>query len=121
DDAREFIRLEQSTGAWPIAADLIAALDGFGAALVAGDLEAARGWLDASLVPGPDLEGRLRSARGGRHRVVAFARVGAQRLVKLRIDRDAMDLTLLLRCVPTEAGWRIAALEPVTASAAQLA
>jgi hypothetical protein len=119
DDAREFIRLEQSTGAWPIAADLIAALDGFGAALVAGDLEAARGWLDASLVPGPDLEGRLLAARGGRHRVVAFARVGAQRLVKLRMDGDGAGLTLLLRCVPTDVGWRIAALEPVTASAAQ--
>ena len=88
DDAREFIRLEQSTGAWPIAAELIEALDRFGDALVAGDLEAARGWLDPSLAPGPDLEGRLLAARGGRHRVVAFARVGAQRLVKLRVDGD---------------------------------
>ena len=118
DDAREFIRLEQSTGAWPIAAELVGALERFGDALVAGDLEAARGWLDPSLAPGPDLEGRLLAARGGRHRVVAFARVGAQRLVKLRVDGDGAGLTLLLRWVPADAGWRIAALEPVTASAA---
>jgi hypothetical protein len=50
--------------------------------------------------------------------VVAFARVGAQRLVKLRVDGDGAGLTLLLRWVPADAGWRIAALEPVTASAA---
>jgi hypothetical protein len=122
DDAREFIRLEQSTGAWPIAPELVAALGAFGDALVTGgDLEAARGWLDPSLVPGPDLEARLLAARGGRHRVVAFARVGAQRLVKLRVDGEGTGLTLLLRWVPTGTGWRIAALEPVTASAAQLA
>ena len=121
DDAREFIRLEQSTGVWPIAPELVAALGAFGDALVAGDLEAARRWLDPPLAPGPDLETRLLAARGGRHRVVAVARVGAQRLVKLRVDGDGAGLTLLLRWVPTGAGWRVAALEPVTASAAPLA
>lgn len=121
DDAREFIRLEQSTGAWPIAPELVTALGVFGDALVAGDLEAARRWLDPPLAPGPDVEARLLAARGGRHRVVAFARVGAQRLVKIRVDGDGAGLTLLLRWVPTGAGWRIAALEPVTASAAPLA
>ena len=51
--------------------------------------------------------------------MVAFARVGQQRLVKLELAADAASLTLLLRWVPTGAGWRIAALEPVVASAAQ--
>jgi hypothetical protein len=121
DDAREFIRLEQATGAWPIAPELTTALRVFGDALVAGDLDAACRWLDRAVAPGPELEARLLAARGGRHRVVAFARVGAQRLVKLRLDGDTAALTLLLRWVPTGSGWRIAALEAVAASAAQLA
>jgi hypothetical protein len=51
--------------------------------------------------------------------VVAFARVGGQRLVKLRFDSAPGGLTLLLRWVPTDAGWRVAALEAVVPSAAQ--
>jgi len=119
DDAAEFIRLERATQGWPIAPELAAALDAFGEALAAGDLGRARGWLDPTAATGPDLEERLLAARGGRHRVVAFARVGEHRLAKLRLDGDAATVTLLLRWVPTGAGWRIAALEPVVASAAQ--
>ena len=115
DDAREFIRLEQATAQWPIAPELAGALDGFGAALAAGDLEAARRWLDPTVEPGADLSARLREARGGRPRLVAFARVGEQRLVKLRFDGS----TLLLRWVPTDAGWRVAALEAAVSSAAR--
>jgi len=119
DDAHEFIRLEQATGAWPIAPELAAGLGAFGDALAAGDAEGARRWIDPSVETGPDLQSRLLVARGGRHRVVAFARVGQQRLVKLQLDGGAESLTLLLRWVPTAAGWRVAALEPVAASAAQ--
>ena len=119
DDAREFIRLEQATGSWPIAPELAAALGAFGDALAAGDPEGARRWLDPSVETSPDLQSRLLAARGARHRVVAFARVGQQRLVKLQLDGGAERLTLLLRWVPTGAGWRVAALEPVVASAAQ--
>jgi len=119
DDAQEFIRLEQSAGAWPIAPELAAALLAFGEALAAGDPARAQPWLASAVVLGPDLENRLRGTRGGRRRVVACARVGEQRLVKLRIDGAGEPVTLLLRWVPTDAGWRIAALEPVSASAAQ--
>jgi hypothetical protein len=119
DDAREFIRLERATGAWPITPDLAAAVGAFGDALAAGDLAAIRRWLEPAVTAGADLEARLLAARGGRHRIVAFARVGTQRLVKLRVDGAAASLTLLLRWVATGAGWRIAALEPVAASAAQ--
>ena len=125
DDAREFIRLEQATARWPIAPELAGALDNFGAALAAGDPDAARRWLDPTVEPGADLTARLLEARGTRPRVVAFARVGEQRLVKLRFDGAppaggvAGDLTLLLRWTPTAAGWRVAALEAVVPSAAQ--
>ncbi|HUM16188.1 MAG TPA: hypothetical protein VL086_10915 [Candidatus Nitrosotalea sp.] len=119
DDADEFIRLEQSTREWSVAPELAAALGAFGDALTAGDVAAARRWLAPAVEPGPEVTARLGDARGGRHRIVAFARVGEQRLVKLRVDGARDGMTLLLRWVPEGAAWRIAALELVSASAAQ--
>ncbi len=118
DDAAEFIRLEQSTGTWPIAPALALALGALGEALIAGDVAAARGWLSPDVELGPELEARLRRAEGGRHSVVACARVGEQRLVKLRLDGAHDGVTLLLRWVPTGSDWRVAGLEAVSASAA---
>ena len=118
DDAAEFIRLEQSTGTWPIATALAQALTAFGDALIAGDVAAARRWLAPEVELGPDLEARLRGAEGGRHSIAACARVGEQRLVKLRLDGGHDGVTLLLRWVPTGPDWRVAVLEPVSASAA---
>jgi hypothetical protein len=119
DDATEFIRLERSTTEWRIAPDLAAALAALGDALVAGDPAALRRWLAAEVVPGPEVTARLGDARGGRHRVVAFARVGAHRLVKLRVDGPGEPITFLMRWAPEGADWRIAALETVSASAVQ--
>lgn len=118
DDAAEFIRLEQTTGTWPIAPALAQALEAFGDALIAGDAAAARGWLAPEVELGPDLEARLRGAPGGGHSIVACARVGEQRLVKLRLDGARGGVTLLLRWVPTGADWRVAVLEAVSAPAA---
>jgi hypothetical protein len=118
DDAAEFIRLEQSTGTWSIVPELAQALTTFGDALIAGDTAAARRWLAPEVELGPDLETRLKAVAGGRHRVVAFARVGEQRLVKLRLDGAHDGVMLLLRCAPTGSGWRVAALEAVSAPAA---
>jgi hypothetical protein len=117
DDAAEFVRLEQSTGAWPIDSELARAIDAFGAALSAGDQGAVRRGLAPELDPGPDLEARLAGLAGGRPRIVACARVGTQRLIKLRFD--GAGVTLLLRFTPGDGGWRVAALEPVATSAAQ--
>jgi hypothetical protein len=118
DDAAEFIRLGRSTGTWPIAPALAQALGAFGDALIAGDTPAARRWLAPDVELGPDLEARLRRAQGRRHRIVACARVGEQRLVKLRLDGARDGVTLLLRWVPTGSDWRVAVLEAVSASAA---
>ena len=117
DDAAEFIRLEQSTGTWSIAPELARALGAFGDALTAGDASAARRWLAPEVELPPDLESGLRRAQVGRHSIVACARVGEQRLVKLRLD--GAGVTLLLRWVPTGSEWRIAVLEAVSGSAAQ--
>jgi hypothetical protein len=119
DAAAEFIRLEQSGGAWPVPPELANGLRAFGEALVSGDLAAARRWLGAEVEPIADLEGWLRSAAGGSPRLVACARLGRQRLVKLRVDGAGGDVTLLLRWVPTGADWRIAAVEPIAPPAAQ--
>jgi hypothetical protein len=116
DDAAEFIRLEQSAGAWPIAPELAQALRGFGDALTAGDAGAARRWLAPGMEVSPELERGLAALAGGSHRVVACARLGEQRLIKLRLD-GAGAVVLLLRWTPTGDGWRVAALEPVSASA----
>ena len=119
DDAAEFIRLERSTAEWRIAPELAAALAAFADALVAGDPAAARRWCTDEALRGSEATAGLGGARGGRHRVVAFARVGAHRLVKLRIEGAGEPITLLMRWVPESTGWRIAALETVSASAAQ--
>jgi hypothetical protein len=118
DDAAEFIRLEQSTGTWPIAPALAQALGTFGDVLIAGDTAAARRWLAPEVELGLDLERRLGALGGGRHSIIACARVGEQRLVKLRLDGAHDAVTLLLRWVPTGPDWRVAALEAVSASAA---
>jgi len=118
DDAAEFIRLEQSTGTWSITPALAQALTAFGDALIAGDTSGARRWLAPDVELGPALDTRLRAAQSTRHAVVAFARVGEQRLVKLCLDGGHDGVTLLLRWAPDGSDWRIAALEAVSASAA---
>jgi hypothetical protein len=118
DDAAEFIRLEQSTGTWPIVPALAQALGALGDALISGDAAAVRRWLAPEVELGPDLESRLRAVAAARHQIVACARVGEQRLVKLRMAGARDGVTLLLRWVPTGSDWRVAVLEAVSASAA---
>ena len=78
----------------------------------------ARRWLAPEVELGADLEARLREAHGSGHSIVACARLGEQRLVKLRLEGAHGGLTLLLRWVPTGADWRVAVLEAVSAPAA---
>jgi hypothetical protein len=117
DDALEFVRLEQATGTWPIPPELAQALRSLGDALIAPDPAAARGWLAPGVELGALLEHRLPALAGGRHRIVACARLGQQRLVKLRLDGARDGVTLLLRWVPDGADWRVAVIEPVSVSA----
>jgi len=113
DDARQFIRLEQATGAWPIPADLDKAQHAFADALVLGD-DAA---LSRLLVPGLALDATvpalLRGASYSHYATVAFARLGHQRLVKTRLDGPAGSATVLARWISAADGWRIAALDVV--------
>ena len=121
DDAREWIRLERSVAAWPIPDDLRAALQSFGDALLARDAAAARRWLAAGVAWDDGAASSLHAAKPAAHRVVAFARLGHHRLVKLRFEGADGAVTLLTRWVPGEGGWRMAALEVARVDAAQSA
>jgi hypothetical protein len=98
--------------------DLAAPLDAHRAALVRGDAEAAR--RDVA----PDAPAEVRAAYGGlpggfaRSEVVGCARIGRQRVVKVRLEGGGTRVMLQERWVPTEAGWRVAAVEVVGAGPA---
>jgi hypothetical protein len=55
----------------------------------------------------------LRAARHDAHRVVAFARLGRQHLVKTRLDGPAGSTVVLTRWTASGDGWRVAALDVV--------
>ncbi len=111
DDAREWIRLERSVVAWPIPDELRAALGSFGDALLARDAAAARRWLAAGVAWDAGVESSLYAVKPAAHRVVAFARLGHHRLVKLSFEGTDGTVTLLTRWAPGDGGWRVAALE----------
>jgi hypothetical protein len=113
-EAEEFIRLEGLGGRWPIPDDLGAALRGLGDALVAGDGCAVSHWLAPGVGLGGGVESAVARARPAASRVVACARVGAQRAVKLRIGGGGASVALATRWRPTEDGWRATFVELVS-------
>ncbi len=119
DDAREWIRLERSVAAWPIPDALSATLLSFGDALLARDAAVARRWLAAGATWDAGAESSLYSVKPAAHRVVAFARLGHHRLVKLSFEGADGAVTLLTRWVPDDGGWRVAALEVARLDAAR--
>ena len=119
DEARELIRLERGVAAWPLPAGLEATLREFGAALARPDADGVRRWL----VPGCAWEAAAAALGGAAfatHRVVALARVGAHRLVKLRLDGPGGTAVGQSRWVAGDDGWRVAAVEVVRREAAAL-
>jgi hypothetical protein len=117
DDALEWIRLAETVIEWPISDDLRVALASFGAALVARDEAALGRWLAPEVVWDDAARAPLHGATFARHDIVAFSRVGRQCLVKVRLDGPTAAATLLSRWAPSEAGWRVAALEVARADA----
>ena len=111
DDAREFIRLEAATGTWPVPAGLHDALTGFAAALVARDSKALSHWLAPGVAISDVAWETLCAADYAGHKVVAFARLGHQHLVKTRLDGSAGSVVVLTRWTSAADGWRVAALD----------
>ena len=111
DDAREFIRLEQSLTHWPMPDALRIALQTLGDALVAGDAEAVKRWLVPGWAGDGGVEPALARVEPREHRVVAFAKIGQKRVVKIRLEGAGGAATLITRWAPAEGGWRAEVLE----------
>jgi hypothetical protein len=111
--AREFIRLETATTTWPIPDDLGDALRAFADALLTADEASLGRWLANGLALGPTTADPLRGVHYSGHRIVAFARLGNQRLVKMRLEGPTGSAVVLTRWASTPEGWRVAALDVV--------
>jgi hypothetical protein len=112
DDARQFIRLEQSLTHWPMPGPLEEALRAFGEAVVARDSAQVERWLMSG---DGGTAGRLAELGARRHRVVAFAKIGQKRVVKIRLDGPGDSVTLVMRWAPTADGWRAEAVDAIGA------
>ncbi len=110
DDAREFVRLERPVASWPMPEDLREALDSFGESLRARNLAALAHWLAAGVSPDPARDALTGSTLTSQ-RLVAFARLGHQRLVKWRLEGPDAAVTVLARWAPGPDGWRVALLD----------
>jgi hypothetical protein len=119
DDAREFVRLETVTAAWAVPEALADALRAFAEALIARDEAALRRWCAPGLELSEPVLTFVKTAEATSHRIVAFARLGHQRLVKTRLDGPSGPAVVLARWAPTPDGWRAATLDVVTRDAAR--
>ncbi len=119
DDAREFIRLEQSGRGSAVPDDLAATLRSFGDALVSGDGAAVSRWLLPDAAWNAEIDARIKTAAPTSHRLVAFAKIGHQRAVKIRFEGQQGAVTITARWVPAEGGWRAAAVVLASAELAQ--
>jgi hypothetical protein len=118
DDPQQFIRLEQSPTRWSVPEALEGALAGFGAALVDRDATGIGRWLASELLAAGSPAARLVGLAPETHRVVAFAKIGDKRLVKIRLEGVRAAglsgaVTLLTRWALTADGWRTEAIDAV--------
>lgn len=92
-------------------AELAAAVEAHGRALASGDVAGA---LAQAGEEARDLVQAAYAGLGGRFsaaRVVGVARIGAYRVVKLRLDDGGGGAVVQARWVPSASGWRVAAAE----------
>ena len=119
DDPQELIRLERAGTGWAICGDLESQVRGLAEALIARD----QGRLHRSCAPGAVPAENVVAALAGRkmdsHRIVAFARVGHQRLLKLRFQGPDGAVVLVSRWALGQDGWRAAALDLVAVDPAR--
>jgi hypothetical protein len=113
-EAEEFIRLETAVTRWPMPDDLATAVRAFGSALVARDTAGIDRWLGRGVAGRAEVQPAIR-ARFAESRIVACARIGEQRVVKLRLDGPGTSLVLFTRWAPGDDGWRVEAIEPIAA------
>jgi hypothetical protein len=117
-EAEEFIRLEAAATRWPMPDELATAVRAFGSALVARDAAEVDRWLARGLAGSAEVQAAISRARFAESRIVACARIGAQRVVKLRLDGSGTAVVLFTRWAPGADGWRVEAIEPIAATSA---
>ena len=118
DDPREFLHLEQSGRGWSVPEELESAVRGMADALIARDTAGVRRFWLPGVGPGHGVESALATRHATGYRVVALAKVGSQRLIKLCLEGPDGSVTLATRWVSAEGGWRAAALDVVSLDAA---
>jgi hypothetical protein len=92
-------------------ADLADAVAAHGRALAAGDVVRALAQAAEEARERVQAAYGLLGARFAGARVVGVARIGAQRIVKLRLDDAGTATVVQARWVPSESGWRVTAAE----------
>jgi hypothetical protein len=113
-EAQEFVRLETRRGAAPpLPAELAQAVDALGDALVAGDAPRALSHATPESGLAAVIAARPSGVGFAAHRIVACARIGHRRAIKLRLDGAAGGVTLLLRWGAESGAWRVELAELV--------
>jgi hypothetical protein len=111
--ARDVVALGSVFSPDAVPPDLAACLEAHGRALLTGD----RAALERDVVPGAwaAVDATYVDLRGpwDRARVVACARIGAYRVVKLALEGVAGRTTLQLRWRPVDGAWRLSAADVV--------
>lgn len=118
-EGREFVRLATVASRWPLSEELASAVEALGEALVARDTGSVERWMTPGAPWRENLEPALARARFSGSRVVACARIGQQRAVKLRLEGAEASLALNTRWAPGADGWRVEAVEVVRLDAAR--
>jgi hypothetical protein len=93
--------------------DLRTGARAFGDAIVAADAAGLDRWLGRGLAGNAEIHAVVSRARFTASRIVACARIGAQLVVKLRLDGPGPSVVLFTRWALGDDGWRIEAIEPL--------
>lgn len=109
--AQDLVPLPPSFDPAAALGDLAEPLQAHRRALAAGDLATLRG--DLAPEAGPEVAAEYALLGGPFERIdlVGCARLGRQRMVKLRLQGPRAHVVLQERWIPSERGWRIAAVE----------
>jgi hypothetical protein len=113
DDPQELIGLERAGTVSTIPASLESEVRRLADALIAQDHERLRQSCVPSMEPAENVVAALAGRKLDSHEVVALARVGHQRLLKLRLQGPDGAIVLVSRWAPGQDGWRAAALDLV--------
>ncbi|MBI4611581.1 MAG: hypothetical protein HY726_21540 [Candidatus Rokubacteria bacterium] len=112
--AQDLVSLERPVGRWPIPPELEASVEAHARHLVSRDLRALEPDFAASYRDtGMAVYASLAATAFARHRVVGFATLGGQRLVKVRLEGPARIAVLQLRWGDQDGRWQVLEAEVV--------